>query len=79
VAKVLDMVGHLITFVDHLFDALLQVHPDALVEHHAAVVNVPPLVVRVAEAVRAAREQLQTAGGGAVRTDGKIDGQEHAE
>ena len=34
-------------------------HMDAVVERHTAVIDVPPLVVRVGEAVDAARKQLQ--------------------
>ncbi len=47
--------GHLITFVDHLFDALVRAHLDAVVEKRESVVDVPPLVARAGEAVDAAR------------------------
>ena len=42
-----------------LVNALMQPHMDAVVERHTAVIDVPPLVVRVGEAVDAARKQLQ--------------------
>ncbi len=59
VSKTLDMAGHLITFVDHLFAALVQSDPDSLVDEHAALVDVPPLVIRAGEAVQAARRRLR--------------------
>lgn len=76
VAKALDLAGHLITFVDHLFNALIMAHPDAIVDQQTILVDVPPLVARVGEAVQAAREQLQAAGNGAARAEGERDGQE---
>jgi hypothetical protein len=50
--------GHLITVVDNFFDALMRDNMDAVVEKQPAVVDVPPLVVRAAEAVRAARNAV---------------------
>jgi hypothetical protein len=57
--QALDITGHLLTFVDHLFDALLQQHPDAIVETREALLDVPPLVIKAREAVEAAREKLR--------------------
>jgi len=57
--KALDITGHLITFVDHLFNALLQLDRDALVDQQPALVDVPPLVSRAGEAVQTARRHLQ--------------------
>ncbi len=48
--------GHLITVVDNLFDALMRANMDAVVEKHEALVDVPCLVVRAAEAVKAVRK-----------------------
>lgn len=50
---------YLISFVDHLFDALIQAHFDAIVEKDTRVVEVPPLVARAAEAVNVARARLE--------------------
>ncbi len=60
-SQALDVCGHLIAFVDHLFDALLRAHLDAIVERDTRVVDVPPLVARAAEAIEAARAQLRAA------------------
>ncbi len=62
VKEALNITGHLITVVDHLFDALMRANLDAVVEKHEEVVDVPPLVIRAGEAVRVAREQLGAAG-----------------
>lgn len=59
VSKALDLVGHLITLVDHLFDALVRQQPDVIAEQHEALVEIPPLVIRAREAVDAARRQLR--------------------
>jgi hypothetical protein len=58
----LDITGHLITFVDHLFSELMQPHLDAILESRTALIGVPPLVVRAGEAVAAARTQLRKRG-----------------
>ena len=55
VQEALVVCGHLITFVDHLFDALVRAHRDAIVQTDSRVVDVPPLVARAVEAVEAAR------------------------
>jgi hypothetical protein len=70
VAQAIDVCGQLITFVDHLFDAFVREHMDAIVERDERVVDVPPLVARAAEAVEVARARLRAerrkaAGGGA--------------
>lgn len=62
VAKALDIAGHLTTFVDHLFDALMKQHPDAVVEQREALLEIPPLVQRAREAVEAARRRLKAQG-----------------
>jgi hypothetical protein len=62
-ATALDIAGHLITVVDHLFDALLRAQFDAVVDRRDELVDVPPLVVRAGEAVQAARRQLQAKAG----------------
>lgn len=59
VQEALAISGHLITFVDHLFDALMRAHLDAVVEKRESVVDVPPLVARAREAVDTARERLR--------------------
>jgi hypothetical protein len=59
VAQAIDICGHLITFVDHLFDALMHAHFDAVVEKETRVVDVPPLVAQAGEAVEAARVRLR--------------------
>lgn len=59
VAKALDLAGHFITFVDHLFDALIRQHPEAVVERREALLEIPRLVIRAREAVDAARRQLK--------------------
>jgi hypothetical protein len=59
VAQAIDICEHLITFVDHLFDALVRAHLDAVVEKDTRVVDVPPLVARAREAVEAARARLR--------------------
>jgi len=59
VAQALAVCGHLIAFVDHLFEALMRAHPDAVVEKDTRVVDVPPLVARAGEAVEAARTRLR--------------------
>jgi len=58
-SQALDLCGHLIALVDHLFDALLRAHPDSIVERDTRVVDVPPLVARAREAVEAARARLR--------------------
>ncbi|MBI4269035.1 MAG: hypothetical protein HY615_01765 [Candidatus Rokubacteria bacterium] len=58
-SQALDICGHLIAFVDHLFDALVRAHRDAIVEKDARVVDVPPLIARAAEAVDAERARLR--------------------
>jgi hypothetical protein len=59
VSQALGVCGHLIKFVDHLFDALLRAHPDAIVERDTRIVDVPPLVARASEAMAATRERLR--------------------
>jgi len=59
VSKALDLAGHLITLVDHLFEALVRQHPDVIAEQREALVEIPPLVIRAREAVDAARRQLR--------------------
>jgi hypothetical protein len=58
-SEALDVCGHLISFVDHLFDALVRAHRSAIVGTDARVVDVPPPVSRAAEAVEAARARLR--------------------
>ncbi len=58
VAKALDLAGHVTTFVDRLFDALIGQHPGAVVEQREALLEIPPLVIRAREAVDAARRQV---------------------
>lgn len=60
-AEALDIAGLLITVADHIFDALLRANPDAVVEKHEAVVNIPPLVQKAREAVEAARKEAAQA------------------
>jgi hypothetical protein len=62
VAKALDLAGHFITFVDHLFNALMQQHPDAVLERREALLEIPTLVQRAKEAVGAARRAVKQAG-----------------
>jgi hypothetical protein len=59
IAKALDLAGQFITFVDHLFDALIRQHPDAIVEQREALLEIPRLVIRAREAVEAARSQVK--------------------
>lgn len=59
VSKALDIAGHLTTFVEHLFKALLLLQPDALMAQQRTLVDVPPLVIRAGEAVQAARRRLR--------------------
>jgi len=59
IAKVLDLTGHFITSVDHLFDTLIRQHPDAVVERREVLLEIPPLVIQAREAVEAARRRLQ--------------------
>lgn len=58
VAKALDLTAHFITFVDHLVNALMRQHPDAVVEQDEALIEIPPLVQQVKEAVDAARRSI---------------------
>ncbi len=55
VKEALNITGDLITVVDHLFDALMRAHLDAVVERHETLVDVPPLVIRAGAAVEAAK------------------------
>lgn len=55
VQDALKIAGHLITVVDHLFDALMRDHRGAIVETHEQVVDFPAPVIRAREAVGAAR------------------------
>lgn len=64
VAKALDAAGHLTTFVDHLFNALLEPHRDAVIERQEALVDIPPLVIRAREAVDEARRRVAKEEGG---------------
>jgi len=59
VQEALAISGLLIDFVDHLFAALVEAHPDAVEERHVSAVKVPPLVARASEAVDAARARLR--------------------
>jgi hypothetical protein len=45
-AQVASLAGHFITFVDHLFDALVQQYPDAVVEQREVLLEIPPLLQR---------------------------------
>ena len=45
--------------MDHLFDALIRAHPDAVAEKDTRVVDVPALVARAHEAVDIARARLR--------------------
>jgi hypothetical protein len=53
VSQAIRVCSHLITFVDHLFAALMQTHPDTIVEKDTRIVDVPPLVARASEAMAA--------------------------
>ena len=57
--RAIDICGVLITFVDHLFAALVSGRWDAVVERHDSIIDVPPFVARAGEAVNAARKKLQ--------------------
>ena len=59
VAKAMDLAGHFITFVEHLFDALIRQHPDAIAEKREALLEIPPLVIKAREQVEEARNQLK--------------------
>jgi hypothetical protein len=65
VQDALRVCGHLITFVDHLFDTLMRktlvwAHlPAVLVEKRELTVKVPPLVAKAGEAVDADRARLR--------------------
>lgn len=63
VAKALDLTAHFITFVDHLVNALMQQHHDAVVEQREALIEIPALVQRVKAAVDAARRSVEAHGG----------------
>jgi hypothetical protein len=58
-SKALDVAGHLVTLVDHLFDRLMARCPDALAEHHEVVLEIPSAVWRAREAVDAARRKVK--------------------
>jgi len=58
VAQAIDLVGHFVVFVDHLFDALMQRDLHVVDEQSEALVDIPPLVIRAGEAVEAARRQI---------------------
>lgn len=57
VSIALAISGHLITFVDHLFDALIASCMDSVVGRCEELIDVPPLVARAAEAVDAAKRR----------------------
>lgn len=57
IGQALDLAGNLTTFVDHLFDSLMRQHPDAIVEKHEGVIEIPPMVQLAREAVDAARKR----------------------
>jgi hypothetical protein len=63
VATALDLTAHFITFVDHLIHALMEQHPDAVVERREALIEIPALVRRAKEAVDAARRSIAAQGG----------------
>ena len=61
-ATALDLTAHFITFVDHLIHALMEEHPDAIVERREALIEIPALVRRAKEAVDSARRSLAAQG-----------------
>ena len=58
VVQAIDLVGHFVVFVDHLFDALMRQNLHVVDEQSEALVDIPPLVIRAGEAVEAARQEI---------------------
>ena len=63
VAKGLETTGHLLIFVDHLFDKLVRDSPDALIDVQMHVVDVPLALQQAHAAVEADRAAERAAGG----------------
>lgn len=62
-SKVLDIAGNLLTFVDHLFNALLGGSPDSIVEKLESVVDIPVALQQARAAVDDARRKEEIAEG----------------
>ena len=59
VEQAIRLTGHFITFVDHLFDALMRRDLRVVEEQSEAMVDIPPLLLLAGEACEAARRRLK--------------------